>query len=168
MTYCSKESTFPRESSGLCSLLLRGNLWAPEMFCSIEVSLIAWGLQPHQIVYANDALMAGALGHMVLSSNSEGAGSEGQPLSCQPFLCDHIPIKTLDTEAQASWLVGNTPQVLSGALFLGDVRAVPTLLGEDSWKFPAWTPWGSAPCTYSHGPLQSVSFYCNTLYLWPQ
>lgn len=75
----SKENIF-KERLGFCSQFLGGNLSALGMSCLRKVSLFACERWPHQIVHANNEFMVRALGHMVSSSVSAGAGRSGQPL----------------------------------------------------------------------------------------
>lgn len=93
--------------------LLRGDLLSPWDVLLVGTTLFTWGLGPHCIVYANRVIYGGDLGHMIFPQPLEELEDKASHAGEQPCLCEQVPIKTLDSKAWVSILVGNTLCVLS-------------------------------------------------------
>ena len=114
--------------------------WAPGMVCLIKVFFIglrlwAMGYQFDQRVYANGVIWGNTCFAL-------GAGVWAAEVShtAQHDCMTDPPIKTLDTKAWGSLLVGNTWYVFLHSA-TGRIKHIPiTLQGGDTWKLAPASP----------------------------
>lgn len=131
------------------------------MSCLVK-PLFTWGLGSHCIVYANSVIYGGDLGHMVfpqpleeLEDKASHAGEQSRPR-------EQAPIKTLDSKAWVSILVGNTLCVLSHVIIRRNEHCSQLHWEETTRSSPVGLSW-----TLRHVPLPfpgfnlCVFFLCN-------